>query len=826
MKQKPTKPRPAPERLCPAPSQGLTARQAAQRLAGGWYNKSGESLSKSSWQIVRDNVFTFFNLIFFLLALCLLAVKAYTDMLFLGIVVLNVLIGIVQELRVKRTLDKIALLSAHNATVVRDGRAQTIPAEQLVLDDIVLFSAGDQVCADAILREGEVELNESLLTGEPDSIVKRPGDLLLSGSFVTAGRCAAQLDRVGEHCYANRITSEARRRKKHRSQMMRSLDRWLTYTAVAIVPLGIVMFIRQVNLPENGVRYAVSSTVAAVVGMIPEGLYLLVSVALAVSVITLSRRRTLVHELSCIENLARVDTICLDKTGTITEGSLEVVRLHPAVGDETALAELLAAFVHASGSDNATARALKERFVLGEGARWQPLREVPFSSERKWSGLELAGGECYVLGAPEMVLGSDILRRQPLIGEAVSEGLRVLVLAGGRELFCEAGLSRTPNPLGYLVLADKMRPAARTLAYFKEQGVTVKVISGDNGAAVSRIAGRAGVEGAQHYLDASQFPPEKAEASSGTEPEGLEQLAELAEKNAVFGRVTPQQKRRLIQALKSKGHTVAMIGDGVNDVLALKEADCSVAMAAGSDAAQQVSQLVLLDSDFAALPQIVREGRRVINNIGRSASLFLVKNIFSFLMSLVLLFVALPYPLVPMQVSLISGLMIGAPSFLLTFEPSFGRVKGGFLRTALLNALPGGLTGLFCLLSTSWIGARLDLPIGQTSSICTILVGINGLMVLFFLCWPLTKLRAAVIGAMAVGFYGALIFLTPLFHIETLTRTSWSIVLALGLAVPALFSLLVFLTSRLKRHLEDGPESFQKVGQRRAVPSKKSLPNP
>ena len=805
MKHKANKPRPAPVRLCPDPAQGLSSQQAAQRFAEGWYNRTGESLSKSSWQIVRDNVFTFFNPIFFLLALCLLAVGAYTDMLFLGIVVLNVLIGIVQELRVKHTLDKIALLSAHTATVIRDGQARTLPSDQLVLDDMVLLSAGEQICADAILREGAVEVNESLLTGEPDSIVKRPGDVLLSGSYVTAGRCTAQLDRVGADCYAAAITSEARKRKKHRSQMMRSLDRWLTLTAVAIVPLGIIMFIRQVNLPENSLRYAVSSTVAAVVGMIPEGLYLLVSVALAVSVITLSRRRTLVHELSCIENLARVDTICLDKTGTITEGSLEVVRLHPAgAAGEAELEELLAAFVHASGSDNATAKALKERFPLQKGSPWRPIREIPFSSERKWSGLELSDGSCYLLGAPEMVLGGNIVHRQPLIEEAVSQGLRVLALAGGRKLFDEKGLAIMPEPLGYVLLADKMRPAAaRTLAYFREQGVTVKVISGDNGSAVARIAGRAGVEGAQNYLDASQFPPEEAGGAEG-------ELIRMAEETTVFGRVTPQQKRRLIRALKAGGHTVAMVGDGVNDVLALKEADCSIAMAAGSDAAQQVSQLVLLDSDFAVLPQIVREGRRVINNVGRSASLFLVKNIFSFLMSAVLLFVALPYPLVPMQVSLISGLMIGAPSFLLTFEPSFERVRGGFVRTALLNALPGGLTGLFCLLSTSWIGSRLDLPIGQTSSICTVLVGINGLMVLLFLCWPLTRLRSAVIAAMAIGFYGALLFLTPLFHIETLTRTSWSIVLALGLAVPALFSLLVFLISRLKRHLGYERTEWQK----------------
>ena len=774
------------ERLEPDVARGLTAAQARERAEAGWRNDAGGGLTKTVGQIVRDNLCTFFNLLFVLLALCLFLVGAYRDMMFMGIVAVNVLIGIVQELRVKHTLDQIALVTAQKATVVRDGETVTLPAADLVLDDIVLLGPGSQLCADAVLRQGSAEVNESLLTGEADPVVKGPGDVLLSGSYLVSGRCAARLDRVGEDSYASGITREAKGHKTARSEMMRTLDRLLKLIGVTIVPLGAVMLTKSLLLLDLSLPYAVSTTVAAMVGMIPEGLYLLVSVALAVSVINLSRERTLVHELSTIENLARVDVLCLDKTGTITEGAMEVletVALDPDAEPERALEN----FVRASTGENATDQALRARFGGGASA-WAVAREIPFSSERKWSALVLEDGTCWFLGAPEFLLGPEGGPCRQLLQPILSAGRRALALArGDRDLLDGEGrLTGTPRPVGLVVLSDRLRQEAPdTLRYFKEQGVTVKVISGDSARSVAEVARRAGVDGAERWVDASALE------------EGAD-LTAVAETNNVFGRVTPRQKRALIQSLQRGGHTVAMIGDGVNDVLALKEADCSIAMAAGSEAAQHVSQLVLLDSNFAVLPKVVKEGRRVINNIQRSASLFLSKNIFSFLMSVILLFLAIPYPLMPAQLSLVSALMIGAPSFLLTFEPSYQRVGGGFLKNVLLNALPGGLTNVIILMAAVTLGTWIGMPLEQLSTVCAILVGLNGLLVLLFLCWPLTPLRAVLVVAMGAGFAGAICFLAPLFHITKLTGQSWAFLGALAVAAPVVMCLLVFLISRVK----------------------------
>lgn len=794
-------------RVTPSPQQGLTQQQVLERTCAGWRNDPDEGLTKTTGQIVRDNLCTFFNLLFVLLALCLFLVGAYRDMLFLGIVVVNVLIGILQEVRVKRTLDQISLVSAQKALVIRGGQRLELPCAELVVDDVILLGPGSQLCADAIVREGRIQVNEALLTGEADLIEKGPGDRLLSGSFLVAGRCAAQVDQVGADSYASRITREAKGRRTSRSAMMRALDRLLKLIGVTIVPLGAVLLTRSLLLLDLGLEYSVTSTVAALVGMIPEGLYLLVSVALAVSVLNLSREKTLVHELSAIENLARVDVLCLDKTGTLTEGDMEVLETIPLGGLTLQTAEsLLGAFVGAAEAGNATDRALRARFG-GAGESWTPVRTVPFSSERKWSALELAGGQCWLLGAPELLLGPEGGPCRERLAPILAAGQRALVLAGGTGLLDEGGrLTAPPVPAALVVLSDRLRPeAAETLRYFKEQGVTVKVISGDSARSVAEVARRAGVEGAERWADLSALPPES-------------DLAAAAQTNTVFGRVTPRQKRALIQGLQQQGHTVAMIGDGVNDVLALKEADCSVAMAAGSEAAQHVAQLVLLHSNFAVLPKVVQEGRRVINNIQRSAALFLSKNMFSFLISLLLLFLSAPYPLVPAQISLVSALMIGIPSFLLTFEPSYQRVRGSFLKTVLLNALPGGLTNVILLLTACLLGTQMGLPLDQLSTVCAILMGLNSLLVLLVLCWPLTPLRTAVLLAVSAGFLGALCFLAPLFHITTLTASSWAFLGLLALAAPVVLCLLVFLISRIKLLLQ-AAERAGSAARSRSAPS-------
>ncbi|WP_195268024.1 HAD-IC family P-type ATPase [Eubacterium sp. 1001713B170207_170306_E7] len=774
-------------RLNPDPALGLTSEQAQHRAEAGWHNRTGDRLSKTEGQIIRDNIFTFFNLLFFALALCLFMVKAYTDMLFLGIVIINVLIGIIQELKVKRTLDKIALLSGQNARVIRDGVVQTLPPDALVLDDIALFGPGSSICADAILYSGAVEVNESLLTGESDIVAKSTGDCLLSGSFIVSGSCSARLDKVGGDSYAASITQEAKRRKKHRSEMMRDLDRMLKLIGIGIIPLGLIMFFKQSALLNTGVPYAVSSTVAAMVGMIPEGLYLLVNIALAVSVVNLARRRTLVHELSCIENLARVDTLCLDKTGTLTEGVMEVTGVLPLSGlSEGDLEKHLAAFQKAATSENATATALNH-YCTQDAPSLSVKSEIPFSSERKWNALILDDGSACFLGAPKRLLGKNYTRYTSRLKPYLASGKRVLLLAQGTAASVEAPENSNLRPLGFIFLSDKLRhDVQETLAYFREQGVAIKVISGDNAEAVSEIARRAGVNGAGAYIDASSLDEDA-------------DMVAAAENHSVFGRVTPEQKRRLIRGLKESGHTVAMIGDGVNDVLALKEADCSIAMAAGSDAAQHVSQMVLLDSDFSVMPQIVREGRRVINNIERSAALFLVKNIFSFILSLILLFVAVPYPFLPIHITLISGLMIGIPSFALTFEPNDRQVRGHFLKNVLSGALPGGLVNAFNLLAVLTAGSLLGLPMSQISTVCTLLVGVTGLLVLFKLCQPLSLPRAGLIAAMGVGFFGAAFLFGPLFSLSLLTLEGWLILGILTALSPLLMTGLTALLRRLEQ---------------------------
>lgn len=861
-------------RLCPDPALGLTDEQAAERAAAGLANTAPPSLVKTTGQILRDNLLTFYNLVFVLLAGCLCAVGAFRDILFLGVVACNAAIGILQEVRVRAVLQKAAVLQQSPVETLRGGRKLLLPPEQLVRDDVVIFSAGGQICADAVLLAGAVEVNEALLTGEADPVKKHKGDKLLSGSYVTAGECTARLERVGEQSYAARLTQAARRQKRRRTGLARDLDRWLRAVGILLAPFGVLMGLHQCALPGAGLRYAVSSTVAALCGMIPEGLYLLVSVALAAGVLRLARQRTLVHEMACIENLARVDLLCLDKTGTLTEGSLRVEELLPApdaaeqaagaVPQKTCettppdtpkadalpgpeglplsdgalcglqkarLEALLGGFARSAAAPNATIRALIQSF---EGPALACTGQVPFSSERKWSaqfvpdapfqapsvppgesgraGAAAAAGQnapcagCgaleqtdgsggrqngmwYLLGAPERLAPGQ---NAALLAPCLAAGRRVLAFAAGRDAVRGGSLTGRHTLLCYIVLSDTLRPdACKTLRYFRRQGVTVKVLSGDAPAAVGRIAQLAGLPEAEKQLDMS--------AASPKEPADW---AALAQEHTVFGRVSPEQKRQLIAALRAAGHTVAMLGDGVNDLPALKEADCSIAMAAGSEAARQASQIVLLDSDFAALPRILCEGRRVINNIGRSASLFLIKNIFSFIAAAALLFSPLLYPLIPIQVTLISALLIGAPSFLLTFEACFARPKGRFLPLAGSNALPGGLTGAAAMLFVSWLGGRLGLGTGQVSSICTLLLGINGLCALVLLCWPLTRLRAAVIGLMALGFFGAVSFLPGFFGIEPFCAQSSRIVCAAGAAIPAVQCVLVWAIWLCRTRLE------------------------
>lgn len=763
----------------PHPDVGLTAAQAAQMMEAGYGNEEVASPTKSEKQIIRDNVFTFFNLIFIVLAGCLLVVGAFKDMMFIAVAVANTLIGIIQEIRSKRTIDKLTLLSARQATVVRDGQVMQVDTTALVQDDVAVFAAGSQISADAVILAGEVQVNESLITGEADAVVKHPGDPLLSGSFVVAGTCRAQLTHVGAQSYASRLTLEAKKDAgAGESEMMRSLQRLIRVIGIALIPIGLILFFKQYYFLDLSFRQAMVSMVAALIGMIPEGLYLLTSVALAVSVIRLARRKTLVHDMSCIETLARVDVLCVDKTGTITEPGMQVSGLVPL--DEAACPaaqaeSILGAFYTAAGADNDTARALCERYTQNPG--WEPERIIPFTSATKWSGVSFKGQGAYLVGAPEFILGTGYAALKERVDAFSMQGERVLLLARCDALPQGAVPAGAAAPLALIRIANRIRPEApETFRYFAEQGVAIKVISGDNPMTVSQVALRAGIADAGRYVDASTLQDDEA-------------IEKAVEEYTVFGRVTPNQKRAFVKALQKAGHHVAMTGDGVNDVLALKDADIGIAMASGSEAACQAAQLVLLESDFSAMPQVVLEGRRVINNIERAASLFLVKNIFSFLLAIITVFVSIPYPVVPMQLTLISAFTIGIPSFFLALEPNKSLVKGRFMPNVLRHAFPGGLAALFAIVGVEAFAYAFDFSTASLSTIAALVLSVNGMLVLYQVCKPFDWKRRIIWGAMAVSMTVLVFAFGSFFSLSPLDLQGWLVL--------AVFLLLLYPATRM-----------------------------
>lgn len=763
------------ERITPDLEKGLSADQVQERYDKGYSNMPVVDSSNTIGHIIKSNVFTFFNLLFFLLAICVILVGSYSNLMFMPVVIINIVIGIVQEIRAKRVIDKLTVLSAPHANVIRDGRLQQIPTDDLVLDDIIHLGAGNQIPADAIILKGQVQVNESLITGESDEITKAESENLFSGSFIVSGSCTAILDKVGEDSFASRLTLEAKKKKKRsRSEMMKSLNRLIQCIGFLIIPLGLVIFYRSYKILDVGLQNAVVTTVAALVGMIPEGLYLLTSVALAVSVIRLAQKKTLVHEMGCIETLARVDVLCVDKTGTITEPEMKVTDLSLLQNrEEMEIKRLLGAVTGALEADNATMKALKNEYSLPSPRR--ALSVSPFSSSTKYSGVSFGPEETYVIGAPEFIMQELPQSLKDRIDLYANEGKRVLLFAAYSGELTGGALTQPAEPIALIALMNPIRREAKsTFRYFADQGVSIKVISGDNPLTVSRIAQAAGIENADQYVDASSLINE-------------EDLMEAADHYTVFGRVTPDQKRILVRALKGAGHTVAMTGDGVNDVLALKDADCSVAMASGSDAACQVSQLVLLDSNFASMPAVVDEGRRVVNNIERAASLFLVKNIFSFFIALLAIFIPLTYPLTPLQLSLISTLTIGIPSFFLALEPNTNLVRGHFLKNVLFRAMPAGLTNLFLILGTLLFAYAFTMQSSEASTICVILMGFVGFLMLYRVCAPFNLKRRLLWGLLAAAFIIAIVFLGSIFELVPLSLGSILVLTVfLLLAIPTI----------------------------------------
>lgn len=746
------------ERIAADPQSGLSAEQVKRRFAQGENNYKVESSTLSVSEIVRSNVCTYFNLVFAVIAVLLAIVGAWSDMLFLPIIVANTCIGIIQEVHSKKVLDKLSILNAPHAVVIRDGKRQEIPADQLVLDDIVEFSAGSQIPADAKVVSGELQVNESLITGESDEIEKREGDSLLSGSFVVSGKACARLEKVGKDSYISKLTLQATKSKKgEQSEMIRSLNYLIMVMGIIIIPIGIALFVQSFIYNEGTFHDSITGMVAAIIGMIPEGLYLLTSVALAVSSVRLAQKKVLIHDMKCIETLARVNVLCVDKTGTITEPGMHVYDFSVLDGtDQLEISQLLADFVAAQEKDNATMEALKAHFSNGSGMR---AREVySFSSETKYSGAVMNDGKSYVIGAPEFVLRGQFAQYQEQIATYSSKGYRVLVFAQYEGTLDRKPLTEPVLPLCFVMLANPIRKGAKeTFTYFAENDVDIKVISGDNPLTVSVIAAEAGIVGAERFVDASTLKEK-------------EDYDRAVEEYTVFGRVTPSQKRMLVQALKEHKKTVAMTGDGVNDVLALKDADCSVAMASGSEAASNVAQLVLLDSDFSRMPSVVAEGRRVVNNIERTAALYIVKNIFSMLLAIFSVILMLDYPLEPSQVSLISMFTIGIPSFVLALEPNKELIRGHFLTNVLVRALPAGLTDFIVVSGLVIFCREFQVDLDCLSTSCTILVAIVGFMILHRIARPMNTGHIVMLVGVIAGWILCMLFGGSFFGITGISK--------------------------------------------------------
>ena len=765
---------------------GLTNEQVQERIAEGKVNANENPNTRTYKQIIRENTLTFFNFLNLVLLVLVLFVRSYKNSMFMGIILINTVIGIIQEVRAKKTIDKLAILTESKTVVLREGKKWNISTEKLVIDDLIFLKTGDQVPADVKILEGSVEVNESLLTGESDNLAKNPGDELFSGSFVTSGEACCQVIHVGKDNYASQITSEAKEFKRHNSELRNSLNAILKVISIIIVPLGAMLFYKQYYIVGDTLKDSVVNMVAAVLGMIPEGLVLLTSVALTLGSMVLATKKTLVQELYCIETLARVDTLCLDKTGTITEGTMKVedVQLYESGQDsgektidtdaeteagsdsmEDATSEadkkklqemehIMENLMSVLHDQNATADALRKRFPAKSDLKL--VHAIPFSSDRKYSGAVFEEKGTYLIGAAQFLFPEGNEELLAHCSTYAEEGFRILILAHSDEETESTKLPAGLEPVGLFLITDVIREEAPdTLAFFDSQGVDLKVISGDDPVTVSAIAKKAGLKNADHYIDATTI----------TTPEEMQRaVAECS----VFGRVTPQQKKQMVQALQAQKHTVAMTGDGVNDVLALKEADCSIAMAAGSDAAKNIANVVLLDSNFGAMPHIVNQGRRVVNNIRSAASMFLIKTIFSVLLSLITIFFGDAYPFEPIQMSLISACAVGIPTFLLTQENNYDKIDHTFLRHVFMNAFPAAVTITGCVFTIMLVCQNVYHSNTMLNTACVLVTGWNYMAALRTVYSPLNTYRKVIIYGMQFVFFGGAVILQNLLPLGSL----------------------------------------------------------
>lgn len=775
----------------PDANSGLTAEQVAEKRAQGRQNTLPEKGTKTIGQILKDNICTLFNLFNVLIAIALALVGAWSNMLFILIIAFNTLIGIAQEIRAKHMLDKLSLLSVPTAKVVRDGALSELSVQELVEEDVIELDSGRQVCSDSVILSGQVEVNESLLTGESDPIFKSVGDHLLSGSFIISGRCRACVEHVGMENYASKLAHEAKQQRGVQSELLSSMRKVTRFTAYLIPPLGVLLFLEAYFLRNAALDESVITTAAALLGMLPKGLVLLISISLAAGIAMLAKKQVLVQELFALETLAHVDTLCLDKTGTLTQGAMQVeeVRLTD-LGQSMPFEEIMGSFLRCSDDNNATFQALQSHFTAGGSIA--AVGKIPFSSERKWSAVQFSD-YTFVVGAPERLADQEAVR---FLEKEFYAGRRVLLAGITREPVAADQPLPEIRGLATVVLSDPIRPnAAETLAYFKQEGVDLKLISGDNPVTVSALAAKAGFPDAERYIDMSTVT-------------GPEELERAAREYSVFGRVSPQQKKQLVQALQKAGHKVAMTGDGVNDLLALREADCGIAVAEGSDAARQMAQVVLLNSDFSSLPEVLAQGRRVVNNITRVAGVFFVKTIYSILLSIACILLNIPFPFVPIQITLIDLLIEGYPSFFMSFEPDGRKVTGRFLPSVLRRAVPNAVSILICFLLWLVLSSLLHIPEAQADALFYLLVGTVGIQAVFKASWPLNPLRIFLCVTMTVGYFAAVV----LFHsiLELVLPTAPILLLLVSFALLSFLiergmtGLINYVTARRKRQgLED-----------------------
>lgn len=772
---------------------GLTEKQVEERIKDGKVNKVEDNKTRTNWEIIRDNVCTLFNLFNLLIAIALIAVKAYTNLAYMLIIVVNIIIGVVQEIHARNIVQKLSVLKVSKANVIRDGKEKEINIDEIVLDDLIVLDSGKQICADSVVMSGEVEVNESLLTGESDTILKQKGDKLLSGSYVVSGKCYSKVEKVGKDNFAEQITSETKKYKRAESELVNSMKKVTNFTSFVIIPVGLILFVQAYFFRNVDITNSVVSTAAALLGMLPKGLMLLITISLATGVIKLAKKRVLVQDLYSVETLAHIDTLCLDKTGTITEGRMKVdnVKIYNEKCMPHTMQKMMVAFVNEMSDNNATFMALKD-YYKGED-KFEIEDNMAFSSERKWSSISFKGIGSIVLGAPERLIEKSKMEMPEEVVTAQKAGKRMLFVGYSKETVSDENL---PNLeiVASITLDDPLRKNAKEmLGFFKTQSVDIKIISGDNPLTVSSIAKKAGLESYDSYIDLSTINSD-------------DQIPELVDKYSVFARVMPHQKSLIVKALQEKGHSVAMTGDGVNDVVALKQADCSITLPEASDIARQVSQIVLLNSDFSVLKDVLMEGRRVVNNITNVARIFFIKTIYSMLLALFNIVTNTAFPFIPIQITLIDLAIEGYTSFFLSFLENSKPLKGTFLRTVIRNALPYALTIIISIILITFTRSGMGLNIEESHTLMYLIIGGVSIFAVIEACRPFNRISTFLCTTTAVGFFFAAILFKKLLH---LTAINEQVILILGVSLILAYIVvtgLKYLINNLSNDLEKARE--------------------